>query len=177
MYRSGSSKGRTFCEIAFFVFGSLLNLILWRSYLHVTETQGGFADTRLTSIAILTLGGGFVCFFMRRLLRNTLRRVTVGPLEVIAKAGFYGLIATACALESFFLLAAAYGAIHVAFFSGPTYVPVLSALLTAFVVFFTDIQLEGVFAVAWCLPYAFVLCSFPGIAIWQAWRQKTALQS
>jgi hypothetical protein len=28
-----------------------------------------------------------------------------------------------------------------------------------------------------CLPFAFVLCSFPGIAIWQAWRQKTALQS
>jgi hypothetical protein len=176
MYRAGSRKPRLSCEIAFFAFGALLNLILWRSYLHISETQNDFVDARLTSIAILALGGCFGCLFLRRLLRNTLTRVAAGPVEVMAKAGLYGMMATACTFESFFLVAATYGAIHVAFFSGPTYVPVLSALVSAFVLFFMDIQLYGVLLVAWCLPYAFVLCSFPGIAIWQAWRQQMALQ-
>jgi hypothetical protein len=176
MYRAGSRNPPLFCEIAFFAFGAVLNLILWRSYLQISKTQNDFVNARLTTIAILALGGCFTCLFLRGLLSKTLIRATVGPFEVTAKAGLYGMIATACTFESFVLLAAAYGAIHATFFSGPTHLPVLGALSFAFVIFFPNIQLAAVFLVAWCLPYAFVLCTIPGVAIWQAWRQKTALQ-
>ena len=97
-------------------------------------------------------------------------RVAAGPVEVMVKAGLYGMVATACAFESFFLLGAAYGAIHVTFFSSPTHLPVLGALSAAFVVFFIGIQSAGIFLLASCLPLAFVFCSFPGVAIWKAWR-------
>lgn len=175
MYQAGSRKSQMFCEIAFFAFGALLNFTLWRSYLRISETRNDFVDARLTSIAVLALGGCFGCLFLRRLLRNTLMRVSAAPVEVMAKAGFYGMLATWCTFESFFLLGAAYEAIQATFFWGPTHLPVLGALSSAFVVFFIGLQSAGIFLVASCLPFAFVLCSFPGIAIWRAWRQQTAL--
>jgi hypothetical protein len=176
MYRPGSRNSRTFCELAFFAFGAVLNFVLWRSYLHISGTQNGFVDARLTSIAILALGGSIVWLLFRRLLRNTLLRLAAGPVELMAKAGLYGMVATACTFESFFLLGAAYGAIQVTFFSSPTHLPILGALSAAFFVFFISLQSAGIFLIASCLPFAFVLYLVPGVAIWKAWRQQMALQ-
>ena len=157
---------------SFFMFGALSQFFLWRSYLHVSESQGGVVDNSLTNVALIVLAGSFVCFLMMRLLRTTLERVVVGFVEVMAKAGLCGLVATLCTYESLFLLIAAYGAINVTFFSGQSYAPAVQSLFFSFVIFFQDIQIEGALAIAWCSPFAFFLSSIAGVAIWIAWKKR-----
>jgi len=175
MYKSVYGGQRITWGVAFFLFGALLHFFLWRSYLRVMENGGGYADSQLANISILFLGGVFVAFFMSRFLRKSLGRITIRrSLDVMAKAGLYGMAATVCTFESFFLLFAAYGAIHVTFFSGRAYVPRIDALFASFLVFFIDIQLEGTILLTWSLPFAFVLSSFLGIAVDAARKRHIA---
>ncbi len=154
------------------MFGALSQFFLWRSYLHVSESQGGVVDNSLTNVALIVLAGSFVCFLMMRLLRTTLQRVVVGFVEVMAKAGLCGLVATLGTYESLFLLIAAYGAINVHIFFRPVVRTGRSESFFLFVIFFQDIQIEGALAIAWCSPFAFFLSSIAGVAIWIAWKKR-----
>lgn len=137
------------------------------------ENQGGVADSKLANIAILVLGGSCVSFFMSRFLRKMFDRVTAGrSREVIAKAGLYGMAATICTFELFFLLFAAYAAIQVALPSPPSDVSVIEVRLLTFVFFLLDIQLEGTILLTWSLPFAFALSSFLGVAIYTATKKR-----
>ena len=129
-------------------------------------------DNSLTNVALIVLAGSFVCFLMMRLLRTTLERVVVGFVEVMAKAGLCGLVATLCTYESLFLLIAAYRRNKCDIFFRPVVRTGRSESFFSFVIFFQDIQIEGALAIAWCSPFAFFLSSIAGVAIWIAWKKR-----
>lgn len=104
---------------------------------------------------------------------KTLETAVAGLAEAMAKAGLCGLVAALCTDESLFLLVSAYGAIHMALFSGQTHVPAIDSFLFSLVVFYQDIQTEGALAIARRSPFAFFLGSVAGAGIGMAWKKRT----
>jgi hypothetical protein len=164
---------------AFFVFGALLHLSFWRWYIHLTYATSPpdsrtFVDARLTNIAIPVVTGVSVTFFFRRFLGNTLRRAVAGLLETILRAGFYGLAATFCGFEAFYLLASVYLAASP---HSPVRPPTISMIPGVVPLLMIEFASFGAMPVAACLPFSFLFGSIAGFAIWKQWKHRLTAAS
>jgi hypothetical protein len=172
----GIEKHRALWMAAFFVFGAILHLSVWRWWVHL-EYAGSptnsriFVDVPLTNIAIPVVTGVSVAFFFGRFLSKTLRRAAARPLETMAKAGLYGLAATFCGFEAFYLLASIYLAASP---HSPVHAPNVGMIPGVVPLLMIEFVSFGAFPVATCLPFSFLFGSLSGLVIWKEWKHGLA---
>ncbi len=130
-----------------------------------------FVDAPLTNIGIPLATGVSVAFFLGRFLSKTLRRAAARPLETMAKAGLYGLAATFCGFEAFYVLASIYLAASP---HSPVHVPGVGMIPVVVMMLMIEFASFGASAVAACMPFSFLFGSVAGFAIWKEWKHRPA---
>lgn len=166
--------GQAVWVFAFFVSGALLHFVCWKWSMRVVYTGGfqDFADAPLAKFAISALGGAFESLFLLRLVKKVPGQVPSRPFYIMGRTGLYGMTASLCAFESFFVLSSVYFATSL---SSPVHASNILQLplLSAFV--FIEVQFYGLGIIAACLPFSFGLNLLGGFIIWKAWRQEHSM--
>lgn len=152
--------------LVLFLYGGATHFILHRFNLH-GEAPAGSVGSVLNrtdaSFIMAILGGGFVAYFMLRLLPRTLEGEDVRPLRIAFTGGLYGIFATSSALVGFSILKSIILTSEV-----PT--------LLSFVFALMGMTTYGMGAIIGSIPFAFLQGTIGGLYIlWLRRRSKTLI--
>jgi hypothetical protein len=175
MFRSEFGWRRTLMLPVLFALGASTHLLFWRGFVYAAYAGSPvdartFVDAPLTNFGIPIICGISVAFFFGRLLRAMRGRLGEGFFATGLRAGLYGMAASFCGFEAFYLLAS----IYLAMALHSAGVPTANMIPGAAIAWMIEFAFFGAFPIAACLPFSFVFGFLAGYPIWRESKAEHA---